>query len=147
VAVRAVIDTNVWVSSLINPFGLPAILRKSFAEETFTVVISSQMIEELAEVLSRPQIQTKYEITSADIKELIILLEVRADVVAVSEDVNVCRDKDDNLVIETAIKGKAAYLVTGDDDIKLDKEVSLFLARYDVSVISVASFLDLMRKA
>lgn len=61
-AVRAVIDTNIWVSSLLNPFGFPARLRKSFEEGSFHVIISAPMIEELADVLNRPRIKGKFEI-------------------------------------------------------------------------------------
>lgn len=114
-AVRAVIDTNIWVSSLLNPFGFPARLRKSFEEGNFSVVISAPMLEELSDVLNRPRIKDKFEITEEDIVGLLILLEERAEDVLVSGGVNICRDKDDDLVIETAIKGKAEYLVTRDE--------------------------------
>ena len=146
-AVRAVIDTNIWVSSLINPYGFPARLRKSFVEGAFTLVASTPMMEELAEVLARPRIRNKYLIPDDDVKELLILLEERAEDIMISEEVTICRDKDDNFIVETAIKGKVAYLVTRDDDIKFDKEVLSFLARYGVSVISVAKFLALISKS
>jgi predicted nucleic acid-binding protein len=29
-AVKAVIDTNIWVSALLNPFGFPAKVREAF---------------------------------------------------------------------------------------------------------------------
>ncbi|OGW17439.1 MAG: putative toxin-antitoxin system toxin component, PIN family [Nitrospinae bacterium RIFCSPLOWO2_12_FULL_45_22] len=58
-AVKAVIDTNIWVSSLLNPFGFPARLRKSFEQGDFHVVISEPMLQELAEVLTRPRIIIK----------------------------------------------------------------------------------------
>ncbi len=64
-----------------------------------------------------------------------------------SEDVVICRDKDDNFVIETAIKGKAGYLVTRDDDIKFDREVESFLSQHNVTVVSISKFLPLINKA
>lgn len=145
-AVSAVIDTNIWVSSLINPSGFPARLRKSFEEGVFNVIISAPMLEELAEVLARPRIQSKYEITGDDIKGLLELLEQRAEDVLVSGDIAICRDKDDNLVIETAAKGQAKYLVTRDDDIKFDNKVSLFLLQHGVTVVSLPKFLALLKK-
>jgi len=36
------------------------------------------------------------------------------------------------------------YLVSRDDDVKFDKEVSDFLSNYDISIISVAKFLNLI---
>ncbi len=144
--VRAVIDTNIWVSALLNPFGFPAMLRKYFEEGKFQTVISEPMLLELAAVLARPRIREKYEITDNDIRELLILIEERSGHVLLAGDVIVCRDRDDNLVIETAIKGQAQYIVTRDDDIKFDKKVSLFLSDYGITVRSVAQFLSVIVK-
>lgn len=141
-AIRIVIDTNIWISSLLNPHGFPAKLRKSFEEGVFTVVISDTMFEELAEVLNRPRIKNKYGILEKDIKELLILIEERSEHVLTTGNINICRDKNDNAVIETAIKGQALFLVTRDDDIKSDKKVSSFLMKYKISVVSIAQFLN-----
>ena len=145
-AVRAVIDTNIWVSSLLNPHGYPAKLRKAFEEGLIEVIISEPILEEIADVLSRPRIKNKYGVTETDIRELLILIEERSDHVLVSGDINICRDMDDNLIIETALKGKAKYLVSRDDDVKMDIEVTEFLSGSGISVLSVARFLRLMGK-
>lgn len=144
-AVRAVIDTNIWVSSFLNPSGSPAKLRKAFEKGVFHVVISEAIIEEIADVLSRPKIKDKYGISESDIRELLVLIEERADHVLLSGDVTICSDKDDDLIIETAIKGKADYLVTGDNDIKLSTDVSIFLKENGVSVVTTAFFLEKIR--
>ncbi len=146
-ALRAVIDTNIWVSALINPFGFPAQLRKAFEDGTFNIIISDPLIEELADVLNRPRIRDKYGITEADVEELIILIEERAEGVLLSGDIDICRDKDDNLVIETAIKGHAEFLITRDDDIKFDKKVLSFLLQYGVTVISLSKFIAIIDKS
>lgn len=112
----------------------------------FHVAISEPMLEELSDVLNRPRIKDKYGITEGDIEELLILIEERSEHVLLSGDIIICRDKDDNFVIETAIKGQAAFLVTRDDDIKFDKQVSSFLLQYGVTVISLSKFLDLINK-
>ncbi|MCP5003442.1 MAG: putative toxin-antitoxin system toxin component, PIN family [Planctomycetes bacterium] len=93
--IRIVIDTNIWVSSLLNPFGFPAKLRKLFEESVIHVVISEPMFEELVEVLNRPKIKDKYGISEYDIKELLILIEERSEYVLLSRNINICRDKDD----------------------------------------------------
>ena len=142
--IKAVIDTNIWISALINPFGYPAKLRKHFENGDFAAVISEPILDEIVDVLSRPKIKDKYEITPEDIRELLTLIEERAEYVLISGDINICRDKDDNLIIETAIKGETSYLVTRDDDIKFDKKVSLFLSKHGISVLTVAKFLKLM---
>jgi putative PIN family toxin of toxin-antitoxin system len=146
-AIRAVIDTNVWVSAIINPFGFPATLRRAFEKGAFQCIVSEPILFELAEVLSRPRIRDKYSISEDDIHELLILIEERAEHVMLSGNVSVCRDKDDNFVIETAIKGQAQYIVTRDDDIKFDKTVASFLERYDIAISSIAQFLSRIQKA
>ena len=78
-AIKAVIDTNIWVSALLNPFGFPAALRKSFAEGVFQCIISEPILLELAEVLNRPRIKDKYGLTVKDIQELLILIEERSE--------------------------------------------------------------------
>jgi putative PIN family toxin of toxin-antitoxin system len=146
VTIKAVIDTNIWISALLNPFGYPARIRKSFEKGVFQVVVSEPILEELADVLNRPRIREKYDVTPEDIKEILTLIEERSEYVLLSGDIEICRDKDDNLIIETAIKGKAGYLVTRDDDVKFDQEVLNFLSNYDISVTSVAKFLNLIKR-
>ncbi len=146
-AVRAVIDTNIWVSSLLNPFGFPTRLRKAFEEGDFSVVISAPMLEELSDVLNRPKIKDKFKIEYEDISALLLLLEDRAEDVWTSGNVTICRDKDDDFVIETAVKGRAEYLVTRDDDLKFDRKVSSFLLQHGVTVISLSRFLAIISKS
>ena len=145
-AVRAVIDTNIWVSSFINPFGFPARLRKAFSEGAFHLVISEPMIEELGDVLARPRIRDRYGITDEDIHGLLTLIEELADNALLTGEVNICRDKDDNAVIETAIKGQAQYLITRDDDIKFDEKVASYLSTHGVTVVSLSRFLSVINK-
>ncbi len=142
--VKAVIDTNIWVSALLNPSGYPARLRKAFEEGLIEVVISEPILREITDVLSRPRIKNKYGIADVDIQEFLILIEERSEHVLVSGDVRICRDKDDDLIIETAVKGKVKYLVTRDDDVKTDTKVSDFLSQSNISPISVAKFLKLI---
>lgn len=61
--------------------------------------------------------------------------------------INICRDPDDNVIIETALKGKAKYLITGDKDITDDKKVLSFLSQHDVTVISLSKFLSIIDKS
>ena len=105
-AVKAVIDTNIWVSAILNPSGFPSKLLRSFVKGLFQPAISEQMFLELAEVLNRPRIKDKYGLTVDDIKELLVLIEEHSEPVLLSGDVTICRDSNDNMVIETAIKGR-----------------------------------------
>lgn len=145
-AIRAVLDTNIRVSAILNPAGFPAEVLNSFRKGDFLAVISEPIIAEIADVLSRPRIKDKYGITEADILELLILIEERCEHVLLSGDVKVCRDLEDNSIIETATKGHAAYIVSRDDDIKFDKSVAEFLSPHKIVPISTARFLQIIEK-
>ncbi|MBM4053282.1 MAG: putative toxin-antitoxin system toxin component, PIN family [Planctomycetes bacterium] len=128
----------------LKPSGFPARLRKLFEEGTLHVIISEPILEEIAEVFTRPHIKNKYGISETDVKELLTLIEERAEYVLLSGNITICRDSDDNFIIETAIKGQATFLITRDDDIKFCKEISSFLLPYRIRIISIAKFMDFM---
>lgn len=79
-----------------------------------------------------------------NILELLILIEERCEHVLLAGDVQICRDPEDNGIIETSIKGHASYIVTRDDDIKFDKSVEAFLAQNNSTPISTARFLKII---
>ena len=54
----------------------------------------------------------------------------------------VCRDPDDDVVIETAIRGRADVLVSGDRDLTQMVEVGAFLAEAGIRVLTVMQFLQ-----
>ena len=146
VAVKVVIDTNIWVSAVLNPHGYSAKLRKAFEEGLIGVIISEPILEEIADVLSRSRIRDKYGVTETDIRELLILIEERSTHVLVSGEFDICRDRDDNFIIETAIKGNAQYLITRDDDMKMDMKVIGYLSQAGISVLSISKFLKIIGK-
>ena len=58
-ATRAVLDTNIWVSAILNPSGFPAEILRSFRHGDFLAVISEPIISEIVTIqfpkLSPPQ--------------------------------------------------------------------------------------------
>jgi uncharacterized protein len=50
------------------------------------------------------------------------ILALRGDLVMIGERIRVCRDPNDDFLIETAVAGGADYLVTGDEDLLSLKE-------------------------
>ena len=52
---RAVIDTNILVSALLTPGGIPAQLLAAIRNQALTPVVSQDILAEYAEVLSRPK--------------------------------------------------------------------------------------------
>jgi putative PIN family toxin of toxin-antitoxin system len=144
--VKAAVDTNIWISSLIATSETSTNLVDEWRKGKFIVAISEQQIFELYEVLARPKFLFKYHIKREKIEELVVLIKDKAERVTLIGSVTLCRDPDDNIIIETAVRGKAKYLITGDKDITEDKKVSSFLSRHGVTIISLSKFLELINK-
>jgi len=64
---RVVVDTNVWVSALLNPRGFPAQVLEALKRRQFIPVLSPPLIEELREVLARPRLR-RYGIRDEDVE-------------------------------------------------------------------------------
>ena len=106
---RVVIDTNVLVSALLKDGNPRRLLLKLLDEHT--VILSSQMLAELADVLSRD----KFSVTNAQVERFISILLKKSTVVPVDFSLKVISvDPDDDVVLNTALNGKASYIVSGD---------------------------------
>jgi len=99
------------------------------------------LLDELADVLSRPRITHKYPIQPADVEEFLELLIQRSQIVVPTGSVHECRDPDDDIILETALLAQAKYAITRDDDIKRDLDLIAHLQEHGVAVLSVQQFL------
>lgn len=114
---RSVIDTNILVRAAITPFGAIAPIIVRLREGKFTLIYSQSLLGELIETLERPRIQRKYDIPEESNKNFVAILIQYGERVEPDRKVDVCRDPDDNHVIEVALAGKAELVVTGDEDL------------------------------
>ncbi len=80
------------------------------------------LLDELIEKLALPRIRHKYRLGVNDIEALVALIALRGDLVTPNRSIKVCRDPDDDMVIEAALAGMAEYIVTGDKDLLTLKE-------------------------
>lgn len=76
-----------------------------------------------------------------EVETFVRLIAARANVVQTSGELKICRDPDDNEILEAAIRGKSQYLVTRDDDLKRDLDLIKVARRRRVRVVSVRQFL------
>ena len=136
---RAVLDTNVFVSALISPKGPPAAILRALRSERFGLVSSPPINEEIIEVLNRPTIRERYGLGGRIFDVAFILWEV-AELVLDLADVRLCSDPDDDKFLATAAGGGADYLVTGDvGDL-------LHLHKYKgVTIVSPREFVSILK--
>lgn len=115
--VRVVVDTNILVSALINR-GKPRKLVLKLLEE-HTVILSRQMLAELADVLTRD----KFAVKTPQVDRFLAILVRKSKIVTPSSRFKVIsEDPDDDMVLNTAYAGKAEYIVTGDRHLLALKE-------------------------
>lgn len=141
---RALVDTNVWVSALLNPSGFPAHVLRALTNNQFKLILSAPLLEELLDVLSRPRLVKKYHLNPEDIAELAALLEEKSITVKPPGTLRLCRDPRDDVVLETALLGKADYAISRDDDLKRDLDLIRKIQEHGVKVVSVQQFLKIL---
>ena len=81
------------------------------------MVYSQKLLDELIEKLELPRIKLKYGLSDQIIEDYLALLVTFGELVEPDRTVEVCRDPDDNHVIEVALAGDAEFVVTGDEDL------------------------------
>lgn len=141
---RVVIDTNIWVSALLNPVGHPSKVLDAFVRHEFIAITSEPLLLELDQVLARPRIARRYGVSASDRREYVHLLKRGSIVVPIEGAIQICRDPDDDAVIETALRGEANALVSRDDDLKSASEVTTYLDELGIKVLTVQKFLDMI---
>lgn len=113
---RVVLDTNVFVSSLLSTEGTPAQLLNAWREGRYVLVTSPAIIAEVVEVLESPRISKKYLIRHQDVENLVDVLKTDAVLVPGEAGVkgSVPRDPRDEMFLACAIDANADCIVSGD---------------------------------
>jgi putative PIN family toxin of toxin-antitoxin system len=115
---RVVLDTNQFVSALLNPEG-PAfeILKASGleGEQKYELVLSDEILSEFRKVLSYPRIQKLHKWPKEKVEIFITLLKEIAHIdESHSRERIVFEDPDDDKFFHLAIKTSAQYIVSRD---------------------------------
>ena len=101
-----------WISALVFG-GSPRRVFETVVQDGLRLVVSAEILTEIRRVVS-----TKFPDFAEDVEALLSVLHDLVEMVPLgSITVEASRDPDDNRVIETAILGGAAAIVTGDRDL------------------------------
>ena len=130
--IKLVIDTNVWISGLIFG-GKPEAILNLFIDGQITVIISEEILTELRRIITNkfPLFKPKLGLLEASIRNDAILVPLGDNTIELS------RDADDNKVIETAVTGRVAYIISDDDDLLVLKEYK------KITIVKPAAFLNI----
>jgi len=109
-----VIDTNVLISAALSASGAPARLVQLVLERG-VLVFSQPTFDELKTRLYRPKFD-RY--ISLELREAVLHdLSAAARWVEIGEPARYCRDRSDDMFIETALAARAGIVVSGDQDL------------------------------
>ncbi len=112
---RIVVDTNVFISRLMAEDSIPAQAFR-IVENHHVLLTSYAVMEELAEVLSRPKILT-YITDDRAAGFLARLHNVSQFVPIIHHIPPACRDPRDDKFLELSVNGDAHCIITGDRDL------------------------------
>lgn len=134
--VRVVIDTVIFIRSLLKPRGYNSEIVKRVNE--YELFVSEDILKEVVDVLHRSSLKKKYD--PSGIIAISDILDILSDaaVVTPSQKVNVCRDQHDDKFIECAIAAGADYIVSGDEDLLIIKEYG------KIKIVSADAFLQIL---
>lgn len=112
---RVVLDTNVFVAAVVADGLCRDLVRVRVLPHT--IITSEPLLREL-----RTTLRNKFA-AGPDELPLLSQLNEEAEIIRPARlRERVCRDKDDDVVLVTALAGKADVIVTGDDDLLVLKE-------------------------
>jgi putative PIN family toxin of toxin-antitoxin system len=129
--VRAVFDTNIFISAFAIPGSRAETALIKIAEGGVQLAISQAIIHAVLDVLAR-----KFDRNPEELARVAVYLSELAEVVMPRRRLKVLRDEPDNRILECAVTAKAKVIVTGD-------QAMLELREYrGIRILSWKDFLD-----
>jgi hypothetical protein len=138
---RAVIDTNVFVSGLFGKDSLSAKLQDLWINEEFELVTSIEILKEISRVLQYPKIKDHFKPKDETIRRFFRLVFRKA---IITKDLyatdRITDDPSDNKFLACALEAKADYIVSGDRHLRDLKQF------HGVKIVDMKAFVEKMRK-
>lgn len=134
---RAILDTNILLSGLISPSGIPARVIDAWLNRRFTLISHSIQLDELRDVTRREKIRALVRPFEAG--RLVNQIAVIAEMPERLSPVERSRDPRDDFLLALCDAGRADWLVTG------DKADLLALDRHGAAqIVTAATFAALL---
>jgi len=110
---RIVLDTNIFISAFFWG-GNPRKILTRIIDGNDTLFVCGEILQEVFSVMSRP----KFGVNSRQVVHFIDSIEEIASRVVISGTIRgVCRDSDDDKILECAVAGNVDFIISGDNDL------------------------------
>lgn len=136
---RAVIDTNVLISGIVSKKSYPAKIINYWILNKFDPVVSPEIVEEYAEVLTRDKFSALGTVSMRlDFLNKLLSLDWVL-LVHPNQKLNIIKeDPKDNIFLECAVEGECKFIVSGDHHL-------LQLGEYEsIRIITAEEFINLL---
>lgn len=128
---KAVFDTNIFVSALAIPGGQAERAINLVIDARVNLIVSKDIIHEVLGVLAQ-----KFSKGAEELSRTAVFLSELGEVVTPREKIAVLVDEPDNRILECAVAGRADIIVTGD-------RAMLNLKKYTgIRILALRQFLD-----
>lgn len=134
ISLRLIVDTNIIVSSALNPFGLERMVVRLAMTKPVKWFVSSAILAEYAAVLKRPELDIRKGLR----QPLLHAVKAHTRRITPSQLPIVTADPSDNMFLECADAARADFLVTGNirDFPRLWKMTKVITAREFLTAVA-----------
>lgn len=137
---KAILDTNVVVSSFLSPAGVRAKVLGAWEKGQFELVVSEDILAEYKRALNYKEVSSRHGMTVEQISQTVSEMKSFATIIKPIQKLTVIKDDPaDDKFLECAKEAGAEYIISADPHL-------LKLKQYeDIQILSPSEFLLLIR--
>jgi uncharacterized protein len=139
--IRAVIDTNLFISGLLAGQGPTSKLQDLWASEVFELAVSEEILQEIKKTLQKPYLHKMLFIFEGEEDEIIELIRGKAHIVTQDfyKTDRITSDPTDNKFLACALEAQADYIVSGDNHLLSIKHY------HGIQIVDAKTFIKIVR--
>lgn len=118
---KYICDTNIFVSAVLSFNSLPAKIIEDILNKNIFFAFSDETYHELVEVFNRKKFDKYISVEKRDL--FIDKIYNSSQNYTINEKVALCRDPKDNKFLDLALASNAEFLITGDEDLLVLKNI------------------------
>ncbi len=142
---RVVVDTGILISAFVFG-GIPKKLLRHLSKEA-EICVSPEILEEYRRVPL--ELERNGKINREQLRILIAGIAAfvsNAKLIYPKKEVSICRDQEDNMILECCLAAKADYLITGDKDLlEINPNSLKFVGLEKLKILNPRDYLSLSK--